>query len=456
MRYLYGDATPFPHGENFIDTIITATDLCVALFRADAAAEGRRGQADEARRIADRELAELDLLAKAIDGALKPYLSAHNPGSVGHGTAQRLSQSSLQAIAQAKTQVTSRRDGAVRGALGKVLPDQAWALCGKFFVSHSLPRTQWAVIWRGGPAMDESRAEIRAVTPKKLELSFDCLIPQGVMWSGPKLCGELEPGLTIDLPRKAGLRKKVRVRAESLDKWLLTEVTHTPARDAIRLSKPGKTAESLDIVLRQTGQSGVVISVIGPEGVAEDEPITVGAEDAIGLGQLWSQIEALIPELCSHRSTLVSAHLDGMSIPELPRPADLAELVLSSIAPVVREMRLRSRVPGELILKRDLGDGRREELYVPRGDLQRKFEPLADRHRQVFEAMGLGDEATSEFASRLFVPPPPPRGAATADDDDEATVEVEADFDPRDTEANPTIERPPLKRAPFIPGISNK
>lgn len=445
MRYLYGDATPFPLDENFIETIATATDLCVALFRADAAAEGRRGQADDARKLAEQELSELDRLAQAIEGVLKPFIAAGKPGTVSHGTAQRVSQSATQAVGQSRTQVTSRRDGAVRSALGKVLPETAWALCNKFFVNHSLPRTQWAVVWRGGPAADESRAEIRAVTPKKLELSFDCLIPEGSMWAGPKACGDLEPGLTIDLPKKTGLRKKIRVRAESLDKYLLTEVTDTPARAGMRLSAPGKSAESLEIVLRQAGQSGVLVTVIGPEGVAEDDPIQVGAEDAIGISQLWSHVESQIPTLCGHRSTLVSASLDGTPIPELPRPADLAEIVLMAVAPVVREMRLRSRVPGELILKRDLGDGRREELYVPRQDLQRKFAPLPDRHRQVFEAMGLGDEATSEFASRVFMRPSPP------------TSEAEADFDPTDTEADPTTERKVLgQKPPIIPGVTNK
>src|SRR5690606_1167786 len=74
--------------------------------------------------------------------------------------------------------------------------------------------------------------------------------------------------------------------------------------------------------------------------------------------------------------------------------------MLMSLAPIVREIRVRSRVPGELVLKRDLGDGRREEVFIPRRDLESKFEVLPYEYQACFSAVGLGGEATSAFISR--------------------------------------------------------
>jgi hypothetical protein len=82
-------------------------------------------------------------------------------------------------------------------------------------------------------------------------------------------------------------------------------------------------------------------------------------------------------------------------------PSQIAEAILTAVAPLVREMRMRSRVPGELILKRDLGGDRREEIFVPRQALWNKMADLAPRHRQLFESIGISNEATTEFVTRV-------------------------------------------------------
>jgi hypothetical protein len=51
-------------------------------------------------------------------------------------------------------------------------------------------------------------------------------------------------------------------------------------------------------------------------------------------------------------------------------------------------------VSGELVLKRDLGGGKREEIFGPRADLAAKFSPLPPEYRRGFEDMGLSREQT--------------------------------------------------------------
>ena len=50
------------------------------------------------------------------------------------------------------------------------------------------------------------------------------------------------------------------------------------------------------------------------------------------------------------------------------------------------------------MLKRDIGDHRREELFVPRAQLAAMFSPLPPEYKKLFEDMGLAREQTSPGA----------------------------------------------------------
>ena len=63
---------------------------------------------------------------------------------------------------------------------------------------------------------------------------------------------------------------------------------------------------------------------------------------------------------------------------------------------------------GELVLKRDIGDGRREELFVPRATLAQKFSRLPPEYRRPFEHMGISAEETQPAIQLPVAPPPIP------------------------------------------------
>jgi hypothetical protein len=154
------------------------------------------------------------------------------------------------------------------------------------------------------------------------------------------------------------------------------------------------------------------IERVEPDGTTPGLPLTLSGDSADALERLWRTIDDDLAELRNFRYELIGAEFDDTPIEELAEPAELAEAILMALAPIIREMRLRSRVPGELVLKRDTGDGRREELFVPRRALESKFADLPERHRRFFEAMGLSSEATCDFIGREFPllaePEPPP------------------------------------------------
>ena len=80
-------------------------------------------------------------------------------------------------------------------------------------------------------------------------------------------------------------------------------------------------------------------------------------------------------ELRRARKSLVEAALgDKRARPRRRDPKIIVERLVAEMAPVVREIAKRSLAPTELVIKRQTGDGRREEIFVSRRDLQVKLQ----------------------------------------------------------------------------------
>jgi hypothetical protein len=404
VQYRYGDATPFPLQENFIDILLGVTDVCVALFKAEYNAMDRRSKQGNAQELADAEVAELERFAETVQAVLAPHLPEAKVKPTGgvQYAAHKINQSTLAALKQARKLIAKERDARARG-VGKVLPDSAWRTLETFLTQCSLPETDWAIRWRSGPRTSRARVEISARTNFELEAKFDGEIPETSPWHAPRKVGDLIPGLKLRMPVKGGLfgtSPNFQSKHQRIDKYTVTEAYAGPDRDVLVLRGPGKNGIEVGVILRRGSEMEPVMSILGPTGEVVGEAFGVSSDDAMALRELWERIAPEVRGLIRYRSALLSATIQGQSIASLQHPANLAEQLLGSIAPVVREIRLRSRVPGELVLKRDLGDGRREELYVPRDELQKKFMSLPDEYRDLFEAMGLGNDATEEFASQ--------------------------------------------------------
>ncbi len=404
VQYRYGDATPFPLQENFIDTLLGVTDVCVALFKADANATDRRSKAGTAGEDADAKVAELEKLAEDVKSVLGPYLPEPKTKPSGglQAAAAKINQTTTAAMKQAKKLILKEREALANGT-SKRFPDSAWRTLETFLTQCQLPDTEWAIRWRGGPRVERAKIEVSARTNFELEAKFDGDIPESSPWHMPRKVGDLIAGLRLRMPVKGGLFGAgggYQTKQQRIDRFAITEAYTGPDRDVLVLRAPGKQGVEVGVILRRGTEKEPMMSILGPSGEVVGEPFGVSSDDAMALRELWDRIEPELKALMSYRSSLLSATIRGTAVTELNQPAALAEQILGSIAPLVREIRLRSRVPGELVLKRDLSDGRREELYVPRDELHKKFSALPDHYRDLFEAMGLGNDATEEFASQ--------------------------------------------------------
>lgn len=396
--FRFGDGSPFPLRENFIETLVAAVDCCVAIYQAEARVDEHHARQREAQRQAAEELRRLESLHGIIEKAVAPLSAGKGQrASASAQAAARILEAAATIIKNSRSGVAKRRDTATHEVLSPSALEGVPAALAQFFVHHQLPRTEWHAHWRVDPE-GEASAELIARATREIELLFRGKPAADSFWSRPVPMAELFGG-PVTATVEAG---KARARQIRLDPTTLTEVQVGPGREGMLLREsPRRGSAGYHILMPRTGEAAPLVVVLDKNDQSRGQPFYLDATSAAAVMGVWRGLEREVPSLVASRQELMAARLSGRDVSELEHPGQLAEAILMPLAPLVREMRMRSRVPGELILKRDLAADRREEMFVPRQVLWNKLSALSPRHRQLFEAIGLSNEVTREFVARV-------------------------------------------------------
>lgn len=193
---------------------------------------------------------------------------------------------------------------------------------------------------------------------------------------------------------------------------------------------PNKSSAGLRFAVRDNDATWITINAAGD---AEGEPNDLDSEDVRPIKNLADRAHAALKTLLDKR-TLVDLSLNGRAIADLDDPRLVPMELLGQLTPLSRAIRDKSRMSGELVLKRDMGDGRREELFVPRATLAQQFARLPFEYRKPFEDMGISGEETQPSIQLPMRPPAPPKSPSF---EEPKTVEYDVDSPDQKTLVNP-------------------
>ncbi|MGN6105437.1 MAG: hypothetical protein ACTHU0_10060 [Kofleriaceae bacterium] len=413
--YRYGDGTPFPLDENFIETLTTAVETCTNAFVPLAELDARRERAREGRREGDRELARLDDLEKSLISALAPHIPPDKKSGVTAAVAQKIAGLARSAIAEARSQVDARVRTMDAQALPKTSADAVVQALRPFFDTQQLPKSSWIMSWdvRGGePAADA------VATAGRITAAF-ALTPDP--YRQPIRVEQLAEGVVVHMMKK-GVFGKAKPAPVDLGKYVMVAFERTAKEHVVTLKEnPNKASTGLRFAVSDAGATWVSISAAGD---AEGDPNPLDSDDVAPVRQLAERANAALRDLV-HKRALVDLTFGGKPLTELEEPRIVPLELLQQLTPLARTIREKSRMSGELVLKRDIGDGRREELFVPRSSLSQRFARLPPEYRRPFEDMGISGEETQP-AIALPRPPAPPAARPSRDD---VTIEIDADLD---------------------------
>ena len=382
--YRYGDGTPFPLDENFIEVLTSAVEACTNAFMPLTQLDHRREQAKSAKADAEREVSRLNELDKTLTGALAPYMVQDRSSQQTQEVAKKTLASAKVAIQQARAQVEGRVQAIEAQSSARTAADAVLHALRPFFDHHGLPNSKWIMSWdvrAGEPSADAIASSSR------LTASFRLAVEQ---FRTPIRVDQLADAVIVHMMKK-GLFGGSKPAPVELGKYVMVAFERNHEAKVITLKeKPDKASQGLRFTVNDHGATWQSISAGGD---AETDPNPLDVEDVDGIRRLGEGAYRALKDLMQHR-TLVDLALGSHALSELPEPRAVPMEVLQQLTPLARTIRERSRVHGELVLKRDLGGGRREELFVPRAQLSQHFAKLPPEYRKPFEDMGVSGEDT--------------------------------------------------------------
>lgn len=382
--YRFGDGTAFPLEENFIDTLTQAVEACTQAFSPLAELDARREKAVVAERDSHREVDRLVELQQVVETALGQFISGS--GGLAQATAHKIVQATKQSVIAVKSQIEGRARALLADAEPRTASDKVQTAMSPFFERTELPGTTWVSSWDGrGTA---ARAEAVS-TSGRLQAAYT--LDLSGMWQQPIRNDVFAADAVVHLVRKRTFGK-AKPTPIDLSKMLMISIEQRARETVLGMREGIKTQAGYRFVL---AEDGATFTTIGLTGELDGDAQAVGDEDLPNLRRLSEGAVAQLATLRARR-TVRELRYSGEALAQLSEPKKLPLELLAQLTPLCRALRDRSPIAGELVLKRDIGDNRREELFVPRAQLAARFQPLPPEYRRPFEDMGLGDQDDSD------------------------------------------------------------
>lgn len=418
MNYLYGDSTTSTLKSNFLEFLRDALDFCVFVLQADAKMKEGRVRIRVLSEECEAEIGRLErfisTVVRAVDTGEKGKEDSPTAACGARlvtliGDAQKASIAAIrqdlsQAIARIEAEEAAQREGCVQ-ALGRLL------------APHDPPETKSVTRIHLGEA-GSYEAKVEAKAEPALDWTLPLTIPDESIWTAAVRIEQIVQHLEIRAPQLAGwISKEVKVKPQRIERFAITQIREKDGIVSIELrAEPGSDV-GFDFQVNPEKKSVTKATRTGP---AEDQSVgsfELQTEDAPLIVDLVAKVQEATNAFV--RSPSISANFDGGDFRVLPTYITFVERLVAVMAPIVKEISARSLTSNELILRRLLGNDRREEIFVTKATLREKLAVLPEEGRALFDALGLevatdkakaAPQASDPVAVRSELPPsvPPP------------------------------------------------
>jgi hypothetical protein len=399
MTYLFGDSSPSQLDFDYIEFLRDALDFAVQVLAADERMSKGAARAVEARLSGDVEAARLEALGATQAQAIESF----DVGAAESATAQ-CAHVLLRGAAESVAAATEKVRAAAAADVGRIEDEvkrdrqrSAEALA-NFLKRHDLPQMTSEMRLQ---QIDGNRyaARMYLTALGDLRAMMELEIPSSHPLASVARVDKLMERLEVHAPESGGwLRKEVKLRPQRLDKEFITALVSSARETMIHLRGAADgTGVGFDLVVREDG-SRVSLRRVGEQN--DLPPFELDETDSAKLRELKDKLLMVTAELKRARTAMLEAAFGDKPLAEQRDQKVLVERLVTLMAPVVREIAKRSLGSTELVLKRQTGDGRREEIFVSRRDLQLKLRGLGAGARAVFGPLDLGELPPEEVAPK--------------------------------------------------------
>lgn len=424
MRYLYGDSAPFPLNYDFLATLEAFLGAATRIVRLEFASRDAAVGVEEAKRLREVGQGEVDRFHDIVVMAIRAATDEmRHPNALEFSRQLAQYASRYADETRQRMGIANEQDGArIQGeAQGRVVEQRA--ALSQFLKVVRLPvltTSMSAVLVANGR---EAHYEVNAQFdhPDGIFSAFALRAESVPSWHLPRKVGELaeHTELTVGID-KSWLRGTVTPKQIPVDDWILSEFAFSDDVFEVTLKKRLTDPEALAFRIER-GDGGLTgtVSSNGESATALDG--TLAAHDLAALERIWRGLVLACKELEEHKGELLEVSLDGQAVFEHGLVLPFVARLITTFAPTVHEIALRSPSAAELSLKHETEAGRREEIYLRKSDLLRTLEPLSAEGRRIFAPLGLDSWVPSMTAEppavskRVPPPEPAPQSQPTAE-----------------------------------------
>jgi hypothetical protein len=420
-NYLYGDSTESALKSNFLEFLRDAIDFSVAALKSDQRIDKARARIEALKVEAARHSADLEAFVTTVTGAIES--APKEADSPTMQCATHLESLSRDALATFKNVIAGKlqADIAQAEAEERAARQASLAALGALLAPHDPPdSTSSSKIALNDAGVYEGASE--GSSPLGLSWSMSLSAPAGHAWSEPVRLGKYVPGFEVPMPQVVSgwLGKGVKVMPAKLDGFIVTEFsdTGTTANIGLRSDTDASVAFQLEI---QPKLPAVKMTRLGGAAAADlPAEVELKPEEVQRLIELPAKLNASSAGFVA--GELSVATVDDQPFRELPTFRSFVERLMTMMAPVTRIISERSLMPTELVIRKLLGNDRREEIFVAKAVLREKYASLPEEQRALFTPLGLEPSPrTTDLPAGISVRaelapsrPPPPMPVPTA------------------------------------------
>jgi hypothetical protein len=417
MGYLYGDSSPSPLKTNFLELLRQALDFQVHVLLSTE----RRAHEDERIKLLRRECevtrVRLEALGEVATQAVEKYLATTEDARVrdcgaqiDRSVAQNLAAANAEIESMLSTEMTRRDERAHQERLGCL------EALGIMLMHGDLPDATSTISLE---ALESGTyaAWLEGRDPMGLEWVVDLAVTDASPFTQHMRVEHFAPLLEVQAPAVGGwLKKEVKVRATRLERLVVTALAIAPGETTFKLREMlAPQTAGYDVVVRDDGHY-VALRWVGEGSSPDDAWFEPREDDATKVLELRDALRKAAAPLARRRTKLQRATYRGTAFEEHEDQTPIVHALIELTAPITREIARHSLQSGELVLRRLLGDDRREEIFVSKATLLEKLAPLPPRLAALFEPLALDRPTTMapaagmvELASSALESLEPPR-----------------------------------------------
>lgn len=401
MARVYGDSTPFPHDIDYIHMLRDGVDCAVRLLAAQHSIRAADERAEAAERAMRVEVAELNALLERVQASTRGEGPALD---VVVRTVGQIGSAARTIVDGAVRELESRAEGEVSQSAHIVdkAREASLAAIEQFLERHTPPETRGCLNLTASP--EQNAGHVTLHTPFGVSAVFGVAIGASHPWARPRKVGDYSAHAEISMPKEAGwLSKRVEMAPVRLERLFISDLTLAEGGGVLRLRRGPGTGPGYEFRIDRDGPGPISVCPVREDGAVEEQhPLVLADADQAVMRALWQNILQSAADLPRERQRLVSGTFNGRPLLELESPRMVADALIGHMAPVVAEISRRSGAPGELVLRRTLSEGRREETYCTHAELLEKIMVLPPDLRVVFSSLHLtGPNALSKLPPGL-------------------------------------------------------